>query len=85
MAAQTTNRVRGSEDFQQRSRGPERGVGLGLARRLGMVLASSRNWLIIGYRKECSMDTDPKSRRVFSTKDNYRCYLGKWILPNGVW
>jgi integrase len=27
------------------------------------------------------METDPKSRRAFSTKDNYRCYLRRWIIP----
>jgi integrase len=27
------------------------------------------------------METDPKSRRAFSTKDNYRSYLRRWIIP----
>jgi integrase len=27
------------------------------------------------------METDPKSRRAFSTKDNYGSYLRRWIIP----
>jgi integrase len=35
------------------------------------------HWL----EKECSMDDGPESRRAFSTKDSYRGYLRKWIVP----
>ena len=35
------------------------------------------HWL----EKECSMDDSPESRRAFSTKDTYRGYLRKWIVP----
>ena len=35
------------------------------------------HWL----ESECSMDERSKSRRAFSTKDNYRSYLRKWIVP----
>jgi integrase len=36
------------------------------------------HWL----EKECpGDDTDPRDRRAFSTRDNYRCYVRKWILP----
>jgi integrase len=36
------------------------------------------HWL----RKECSEDdVDPNDRRAFSTRDNYRSYLRKWVVP----
>jgi integrase len=36
------------------------------------------HWL----EKECpSDDTDPRDRRAFSTRDNYRCCVRKWVLP----
>jgi integrase len=35
------------------------------------------HWL----EKECSMEDSPESRRAFSTKDAYRGYLKKWIVP----
>ena len=32
--------------------------------------------------KECSgEDVDPNDRRAFSTRDNYRSYLRKWVIP----
>lgn len=36
------------------------------------------HWL----ERECpGDDSDPRDRRAFSTRDNYRCYVRKWILP----
>jgi integrase len=36
------------------------------------------HWL----EKECpGDDSDPRDRRAFSTRDNYRCYVRKWLLP----
>jgi integrase len=35
------------------------------------------HWL----EKECSMEDGAESRRAFSTKDTYRGYLRKWIVP----
>jgi integrase len=54
---------------------------LGLDRRSGngpnILKELVDHWL----QKECSMESDSKSRRAFSTKDNYRSYLRRWIVP----
>ena len=43
-----------------------------------LVSGLVKDWL----EKECSgADADPNDRRSFSSRDNYRGYLRKWILP----
>jgi integrase len=54
---------------------------LGLDERSGapqLVHELAKDWL----EKECSEeDDDPNERRSFSSRDNYRSYLRKWVLP----
>lgn len=46
-----------------------------------LVRELANDWL----EKECSeQDDDPNERRSFSSRDNYRSYLRKWVLPAGA-
>jgi hypothetical protein len=45
-----------------------------------LVRDLAKDWL----QKECTdEDVDPNDRRSFSSRDNYRSYLRKWVLPRG--
>src|SRR4030095_11607778 len=56
---------------------------LGLDRRIEESGTRSFEELIHHWlEKECpGSDTDPRDRRAFSTRDNYRCCVRKWVLP----
>ncbi len=54
---------------------------LGLDRRSGKGPNTLKELVDHWLQRECSMETDSKSRRAFSTKDNYRSYLRRWIVP----
>ncbi|HLY61357.1 MAG TPA: tyrosine-type recombinase/integrase [Terriglobia bacterium] len=54
---------------------------LGLGRRLEDGPRNFKELVDHWLEKECSTDDGPESRRAFSTKDTYRGYLRKWIVP----
>jgi integrase len=54
---------------------------LGLGRRSEYGPRNIKELVDHWLEKECSMEDGTESRRAFSTKDTYRGYLRKWIVP----
>ena len=70
-----------AKDFRSEAAARREVRRLGLGRRSGDGPSTFKELVDHWLQKECSMETDPKSRRAFSTKDNYRSYLRRWIVP----
>ena len=70
-----------AKDFRSEAAARREVQRLGLGRRSGDGPSIFKELVDHWLEKECSMETDPKSRRAFSTKDNYRSYLRRWIIP----
>ncbi len=70
-----------AKDFRSEAAARREVQRLGLGRRSGDGPSTFKELVDHWLQKECSMETDPKSRRAFSTKDNYRSYLRRWIIP----
>ena len=70
-----------AKDFRSEAAARKEVQRLGLGRRSGDGPSTFKELVDHWLPKECSMEADPKSRRAFSTKDNYRCYLRRWIIP----
>jgi integrase len=71
-----------AKDFRSQAAAWREVKRLGLGQRMEGAPCNFQNLADHWLETECPKDdVDPNGRRAFSTRDNYRSYLRKWILP----